>query len=248
MAVVAREAGEEMLDRMDWVTIQPKVIIDMGCGPGEMSSRLQKRYPDALVLALDSAEPMIQYAKQFTTLTTCVCADGLRLPLRDQTVDLIFANFFLPWQLDFVAVLREWRRVLRKDGVLMLTALGPDTLQECKTTLEAKYLPQLLDVHDLGDILLEQGFIDPVLDVSHYTLLYKEKAQWMNELCSSGMWFPNEEARLSAMMSTMNLEVTYEVIYVNAFASAVGTEFTATTEGIVKIPLAHLRQQFREKK
>ena len=87
-----------------------------------------------------------------------MCADAEKLPLRNQTVDLIFANFLLPWHNDFTVLLREWKRVLRPDGLLMLTALGPDTLREWRGTFAEAHLPLLVDMHDIGDVLLQEGF------------------------------------------------------------------------------------------
>ena len=57
-----------------------------------------------------------------------VQADACRLPLADGTVDVIFANLLLPWIDDPEQFFREAARVLRKEGLLVFSTLGPDSL------------------------------------------------------------------------------------------------------------------------
>ncbi len=307
-SVLAREAGEEMLSRLDWMTIKPNVIVDMGCGTGAMSARLQMRYKGARVLALDLSDAMLHYAKQnnpirgapseeaqeeaskfsdkqascdraVSPLKACgdkltarsenllasscassegdpdspteniyICADAAILPLSDGTVDLIFANFLLPWYTDFSLLLREWQRVLRPDGLLMLTALGPDTLQQCRQIFHSSDLPCCVDMHEIGDELLQAGFADPVLDVSHYTMVYRDKEKLMAELHSSGML-----ARPSAQLYANDIAaaedgtwpISYEVIHAHAFVPEENAGASVSSDGTVRIPLTKLRQQLK---
>ncbi|TAK75366.1 MAG: methyltransferase domain-containing protein, partial [Gammaproteobacteria bacterium] len=184
-SAVAKEAGQEMLTRLDWMTLQPKTIVDIGCGTGGLSLQLQERYPEAKVIAIDITESMLRQAK---SPLTRLCADAVALPLKSQSVDLLFANFLLPWcHTDIKKVLQEWRRVLRVEGLLMLTALGPDTLREWRGVLNEADTPPLIDMHDIGDVLMEAGFSDPVLDVDYYTTTYREVNQLLYELKASGM-------------------------------------------------------------
>src|SRR5580658_1857067 len=99
VSVLAREAGEEMLSRLDWMTIKPRIMVDMGCGTGEITMQLRTRYSDAAMLALDLSESMILHANQQfvqaedagVTQIGCICADAGKLPLGDASVDLVFA-------------------------------------------------------------------------------------------------------------------------------------------------------------
>jgi malonyl-CoA O-methyltransferase len=236
-AVAAREAGEELLSRLDWMTLKPRVIVDMGCGTGEMSARLQARYPEAAVIALDLSMEMLQYAKHESNLS--ICSDAGCMPLRDQSVDLVFANFLFPWHADVKHLLKEWRRILRPDGIVMFTALGPDTLKEWRGVFANENIPIFIDMHDVGDWLLQEKFVDPIVDVNHYTLRYREQAKLYHELYASGMLFskPDIEANENA------LAVTYEIIFGHAFVPAESDEVSASEDGIVRIPLSHLRRR-----
>lgn len=250
VAVLAREVGEEMLSRLDWMTLQPKVILDAGCGIGGICEHLQARYGDAQVLAIDNAQPMLSYAKEQNAKPTYICSDAAKLPLQDQTVDLVLANFLLPWHADIKALLHEWRRVLRPNGLLMFTALGPDTLREWHALLDSSdEIPHLIDMHDIGDLLLQEKFSDPVLDVNHYTMVYRDKEKLAKELCASGMLVTQSRLSQHLSMSTPALEdtwqVTYEVVYAHAFMPIQQMDNTHSSDGVVSIPLSHLRRQLK---
>lgn len=248
-SILAKEAAAEMLSRLDWMSINPKIIVDMGCGPGEMSAQLQRRYKEAKVLALDISESMLQYAKQqYPTLndTAYLCAEASQLPFQDQVVDLIFANFLLPWCADMTLLLREWRRVLRPNGLILFTALGLDTLQESYQLFNSNDVPNLIDMHDIGDLLLQEKFADPVLDVNHYTLIYHDKEKLISELYQSGIVTQSARtADLNALVPLANgtWPVTYEIIYAHAFLPEVQEEISASADGMVRIPLSHLRKR-----
>lgn len=233
-AVVAIEAGEEILSRLDWMAIKPNIMIDVGCGTGELSTQLQKRYPQAQLIAFDSSQAMLEQTKNFGM--TCICAQAESLPLRDRSVDLIFANFLLPWHANIKQLFREWQRILKPNGLLMLTALGLDTMDEWRNIfVDEEFMLQLIDIHDLGDCLIKEGFADPVLDVNHYTLSYRDKKKLLMELLASGMVMgpstllddlkPTEEGAWS---------VNYEVIYAHAFAP----NKPINSEREIKIPLS----------
>src|SRR5580704_6628012 len=88
-AVLANALNAEMLSRLEWVTLQPKRILDIGCGTGQSVQLLQQRYPTAEIIALDIAYPMLQFARQQALTPTYVCADANLLPLPDASADLI---------------------------------------------------------------------------------------------------------------------------------------------------------------
>ena len=84
--VTAGTNDAALLARLDWMAVKPKVILDVGCGVGEMSAKLQIRYPDALVLAMDISQHMIEAARQQTSLPNCVCADRLEICIEQNKV------------------------------------------------------------------------------------------------------------------------------------------------------------------
>ena len=59
---VEREIARRMFERLDYVTLVPQRIVDLGCGSGAAAGALRARYPQAEVLGIDSAEPMLRAA------------------------------------------------------------------------------------------------------------------------------------------------------------------------------------------
>jgi len=138
-AIVHAEVRENLLQRLDLAAIAPRTIVDAGAGTGHASRALKRRYPQALVIALDSSRGMLRAAarqqpwlRRFTRL----CADAQRLPLADGSVDLIVSNLMLQW-CDPDAVFSEFRRVLAPNGLFCFSAFGPDTLVELRTAWRA---------------------------------------------------------------------------------------------------------------
>lgn len=235
-----------MLMRLELMTIAPKVILDIGCGTGESSAQLALRYPDATIFALDIAMAMAISAKTQTPILSVLCAQAEKLPIRAQSVDLVFANFLMPWQTEVKAIMSEFSRVLRPEGLLMLSALGVDTLQEWREVLQTEHIPSLVDMHDVGDALTQAGFADPVLDVNYYHVSYKDKMRLLLDLCHAEMWYPPLETDLSQIVPPVSQDgkwlLTYEVIYAHAFGRT-KKGFSASEDGVIKIPLAHLRRR-----
>lgn len=247
-AVLAKAVSAEMLMRLDWVTLQPKVIVDMGCGMGHCVSALQKRYPAADIIAVDAIYPKLQHMQR-QEISVELNDSNTKLPLADHSVDLIFANFVLPWCDNIDALLQEWRRILRPEGLLVFAGLGPDTLQAWHSLLGDSMLPNLLDMHHYGDALTKARFADPVLDVEYFTLRYRDLKKLFMELQATGMLSQASVSKTlgeksMALCSEAGLWSTvYEVIHGHAWGPAATVDQIADEFGVVKIPLAHLRRR-----
>lgn len=224
------------MSRLEWMTIQPKVIVDVGAGLGEVAVGLQKLFPDAKVYAVDSSNEMQKHLAQHQGLH-CLDDDAARLPLPDHSVDLLCANFLLPYVSDIKACFKEWRRVLKADGLLMLTTLGVGNLQELQPSVNTEQFPAMIDMHDVGDMLVTSGFADPVIDVGRFPVQYSSLEKMQYELRATHMIA--SDVKLAA---DQDLLVTFEVVHAHAFAPQVSNEFAADESGTVRVPLSHLRR------
>ena len=126
----------------DLTALAPRVVLDAGAGTGHASRALKRRYPEALVIALDSSRGMLQAAgtQQSWLRPLRARVRGCRAAaLADGSVDLILSNLMLQW-CDPDAVFAEFRRVLAPHGPLELHArLGPDTLRELRSRLGGRW-------------------------------------------------------------------------------------------------------------
>ncbi|MBP7881761.1 MAG: methyltransferase domain-containing protein, partial [Candidatus Methylopumilus sp.] len=119
-----------------------------------------------------------------------LCADVEQLPLADASVDMIFSNLAIQWCNDLDAAFAGMHRVLRTDGLLTFSTLGPDTLKELraasKTDAARVSVSRFFDMHDIGDALVRAGFSAPVLDVERVVLTYENAIDVMRDLKAIG--------------------------------------------------------------
>lgn len=198
---LAREIARRMAERLDYIRLTPSRILDLGCGPGADRPLLHARYPEAGYLGVDFALPMLPPARAagnflqrlFGTSRApaahTVAADAEALPLARDSVGLVWSNLMLNWLHDPLPALREIHRVLEVGGMVMFSTLGPDTLKELRAALPStagERVHRFIDMHDLGDALVQAGFSDPVMDMEMVTLTYGDLDALLRDLRNSG--------------------------------------------------------------
>ena len=182
------EVAARMLERLDYVRLAPRRILDAGSGPPRRG--LRKRYPRATAIALDFSLTMLPRPGFWKRIAgerlAAVCADMQQLPLADASVDLVWSNMALHWLSDPLPALREFRRVLSPNGLLMFSTLGPDSLMELRTAAGAGRVHAFIDMHDVGDMLLAAGLAAPVMDMELIKLEYPDADTLLRDLRGSG--------------------------------------------------------------
>jgi malonyl-CoA O-methyltransferase len=187
-AVLARETGRRLAERLDWVKLAPLRMADVGCATGDGVRELQRRYPAAMPLAVDFARPMLRVVKSRVPLVQrlrgrsprLVNADVRALPLAANSLDLAWSNLVLHWLDEPLSAFKELHRVLAVGGLLTFAMLGPDTLKELRAA-GATSLRKFPDMHDVGDMLMAAGFADPVMDMEMITLAYRSSRQLLTD-------------------------------------------------------------------
>ena len=58
-AIVQQEVCRRLLERLDYIKVQPQTILDIGAGTGQGTQGLSDFYPDARVISMDLAENML---------------------------------------------------------------------------------------------------------------------------------------------------------------------------------------------
>ncbi len=211
-AQLQTDVREELLERTRWLfkgrDSNVRRILDLGSGTGAALPALRQTWPDAELLALDFAAPMLTVAQRHFSnggsgllarirrtwhappMSTAICADAAALPLVQQSVDLVFSNLMLQWCDDLDMVLAEIRRVLRPEGLVIFSTFGPDTLRELRSAWaqvdDAVHVSGFLDMHDIGDALMRAGFREPVLDVDRLQSQHTDARALMQQLKSVG--------------------------------------------------------------
>ncbi len=257
-AILQKTVAERVDERLSLTTLQPQVIVDVGAGTGLLTEKVIQRYPQAQTIAIDLSEQMLKRAGQrlqkprfkwlpqslaAKTAAELINADAYALPLADGSVDILVSNLMLQWCDDLDRVFQEFRRVLRPEGLIMFTTFGPDTLKELKQAwaaadAENPHVNHFVDMHDIGDALIRNGFGQPVMDMENYTLTYDKPMGVLKDLKAIGatnaslnrnrglMGKQKFQAMLDAYESLRDpslhdgkLPATYEVVHGHAWAA-----------------------------
>ena len=189
---VHTEARARLLARLPLFKLDPRRIVDLGTATGKAVPELADQYPDAQILAIDLCRHMAARTRarcRRLERTAAITGDAERLPLRDGSIDLVFANLLLPW-CDPAEVFREAARVLRDGGLLLFTTVGPDTLGEVREAWsevdDGLHVHGFVDMHDLGDLATRSGLAEPVLDIDRLTVTYPDVDGLVSDLRACG--------------------------------------------------------------
>ena len=251
-AFVQKEIGQRLIERLDYISCQPKVFCDLGAGTGYFNDLLAKKFPDALSLGVDLSLEMLQQARSCTPSTPNKCFisnDAHSLSFKKDSLNLVFSNLMLQWCPNVRQVLQQIFNVTSPGGLFLFSTLGPDTLKEFRASWETVDLKphtnDFIDMHDIGDALLQSGFQDPVIETEYLTIEYPSVKKLMADLKGIGAQnsHPNRPRGLTGKKqfqtfiqnyeklrrSNGSLPVTYEVIYGLAWIPAIKPESTSHT-------------------
>jgi trans-aconitate 2-methyltransferase len=112
---------------------QPRMVVDLGCGPGNSTELLVARFPQADVVGLDSSPDMLRKARERLPHCTFIEAD-IASWRADPRTDLLFANASFQWIPDHPHVLRRLLEALGPGGVLAVQM--PDNTRELSHVLQ----------------------------------------------------------------------------------------------------------------
>jgi malonyl-CoA O-methyltransferase len=246
---LVREIDRRMQERLDYVSLQPGRIVDLGCSRGGSFAGLATRYPAAELIGVDLVPAMLANTDMATagwrrwlnlgrqTGPLRLAADAASVPLPAGCASLLWSNLLLHWLDDPLPVFAEAHRLLEVDGLLMFSTFGPDTLKELRAAFGdgRDHTQRFIDMHDLGDMLVSCGFADPVMDMEVITLTYSDLDALFADLRAAGStcamksrghglsgrqgWVAARTA-YEAMRQAGKLPATFEVVYGHAWKVA----------------------------
>ncbi len=239
-SLLQQTVTDRLMESFDHIKINPSLILDLGSGTGYGARHLKQQFKKAQIYQMDLSVEMLKSSrKQFSRYFSknhFLCADANKIPLPDNSFDLVISSLMLQWCNDPDAVFAEIKRVLKPNGVFLFTSFGPDTLKELRESWKQVdddvHVNAFADMHDIGDSLIRNGMDAPVLSIEHMVLTYDECKQLMRELKNIGAHNVNNgrrktltgKQRLQKMIKNYEsyrqdnkLPATYEVIYGHAW-------------------------------
>ena len=215
---LALEIAQRMAEKLEIVRLQPNKIGHFG----ELNlSVLGSYYPDADHCCFDkrfSSNPLSQLFKKITRQQFYKYEAPLNSAGAD--FDLIWSNLELHLQSDSKTLMKQWRSKLKPEGLMMFSYLGPDTGKELAKLFPNDCLlrnPGSLDMHDVGDELMQASFSEPVMDMEYLTLSYDDPHLFCKEAFNLGL-LTSPDAVEHLIATESNLTITLEVVYGHAWA------------------------------
>ncbi len=238
------EIAQRMQDRLQWIKLKPQAWADWGAVRGGLQAhhQLSATYPDASCFVMETQEFRKQRAIEKMAKPWWHPGRWRAPPVAFQppppaSVDMLWANMALHEAADPQALLAQWHQALKVGGFLMFSCLGPDTARELREVYQALGWPpaghQLTDMHDWGDMLVQTGFAEPVMDMERIVLTFESPERLLLELRELGRnlhpaRFPAlrgrgwKERLLRALSENLprqpdgQLTLTFEIIYGHA--------------------------------
>lgn len=187
----------ELLERLAILTLEADRVLVLGAVSPATIRALSRRFPDAHLHVVDCSEVMLKASAGVdTSLTDSVAFEqipGWNLADGGPPFDLIFSNLYLPLCDDFGDLFGRLHQLLKPNGCLHFSSLGPDSFRQLRQawaqadadnpyhTLESP------DMHDVGDALVHAGFREPVMDRDNFTLTYSSVQTLTEDLRNHGV-------------------------------------------------------------
>jgi malonyl-CoA O-methyltransferase len=241
------EVARRMAEKLEVILHKPERVIDWWSALGASAALLEEAYPKAQQLRIEPDAAWLArsrgqsqrswwHASRWTGGAIDVRLDNDDI---EPGAGLVWANMMLHAVVDPSALIERWQRLLRVDGFVMFSCLGPGTLRELRS-LYARLgwpapTPGFVDMHDLGDMLVHAGFADPVMDQETLTLKWPDSRAFLSELRAlggnaapdrfQGLRTPRWRTRLDRELDAMKaadgtISMSFEVAYGHAFKAA----------------------------
>lgn len=235
------EVGRRMQERLQWIVKPAHTWIDWEPVRGGMDAHdlVQQRLPKSQAWLMHAQPEHAAVAKarwNTSMLSRLTGTKAVQFQAPKSEVDMVWANMSLHLAPNPPALIRQWAQALHAQGFVMFSCFGPDTLVELRR-LHAKLgwpapAQEFTDMHDLGDMLVAQGFAEPVMDMEHIRLQFASAERAQQELRELGrnlhvgrfaglrgrQW---HQAWLQAVQSLAGergqIELNFEIIYGHAF-------------------------------
>ena len=191
------EVARRMLERLDLILLQPQAWADWEPLRGGLRAHqaLRERYPQAALWQVASQPDEAQRLQSGTRTAWWQPARWTGPKVQagvppEGSVQMVWANMLLHQMAEPQALIGQWHRALAVDGFLMFSCLGPDTLRELRALHQRMGWPapahEFTDMHDLGDMLVQAGFAEPVMDMERITLTFETPQRLAQELRELG--------------------------------------------------------------
>jgi len=195
-AIMQSMIAEELIDRLHYIKINPKRILDIGSATGRNAILLEKIFPAAEIYELDFSIDMLRvsmnkssgFRKLFSSKKRYfINADMDLLPFHDNTFDLIVSSNSIQWSENVNALFKNINNLLTIDGLFLFSSFLKNTLIELQHFKEHALTQNFLTIQEYAEILNNNNFYDPVLIRDEYQNEYDGALSALRDLKKIGV-------------------------------------------------------------
>jgi malonyl-CoA O-methyltransferase len=243
-----QEVARRMAERLPLIRQAPADWLDWWAFTGGSEAAVEAALPRAQRTAVEPTAPLrertVQASRRPWWSSWMPGAPAATPVLLETEVPagaarMLWANMVLHLAADPVGLMAQWHRALAVDGFLMFSTVGPDTLLELRELYRDAGWPAphppFVDMHDIGDQLVQQGFADPVMDQETLRLHWSAPEALLTEVRglgsnlaadrSPGLRTPRWRRRLLDALRERagadgRITLRFELVYGHAFKAA----------------------------
>ena len=230
------QVANELLSRVEYLKFKKYVLLDLGSGLNIDSKILSKYFNKSLLLKIDFSLNILKlfgsklkfYNKFFPKNQFDICANVYNLPIKNESVDLVWSNMCLPFISDTKVLFKQVYSCLQDNGLFVASSLGPQTFLQLDELGLRKF--DFIDMHDLGDNLGNSGFSDIVVSSEIINLVYSDPLKFLEDIkligCGSSLnnykyltknnYFKIKK-KLDNLSYINDLTLTIEVIFIHGW-------------------------------
>lgn len=173
------ERTQPVHDLIARIELEPKKILDIGCGPGNSTAVLVKRFPNAEITGIDYSGAMIERAKNECPRAKFEVCDAGGDMSQLGTFDLVFANASLQWIPNHERLFKKIFSMLRKGGAIAFQIPQFDLMPSARAIGAAANSPEFRNFFD--DLNLGMHFYSDRFYYDLASLYCNEVYMWSTE-------------------------------------------------------------------
>lgn len=169
--------------------VEPRTVVDLGCGPGTLTATLARRWPQARVLGLDNSTAMLEQARKHTSAQTAgslsFAQGDIATWMPHADTDVVVSNAALQWVPGHRSLMSQWLRLLHPGGWLAVQVpanfQAPSHVLMRELAASARWREQLAGVlrhedavaepSDYQELFLQRGIQAEVWETTYHHVL-----------------------------------------------------------------------------
>jgi ubiquinone/menaquinone biosynthesis C-methylase UbiE len=124
----AAEQYKKTLEKFAYYCDGNKSVLDLGCGPGNLSKFLKRYNPKLKITGLDFSKEMLEIARNELKEDDFICADLRSLPDLQKKYDIIICAFAIPYltQNEVFDLIKRINDLIKENGVIYISFMQGD--------------------------------------------------------------------------------------------------------------------------